>query len=233
MQGSDVRFFRWTGGRFGTLLTSLIAVLLINPIIGRGTVGAAVVDVLFTAVMFAALVAILGRRRVFVLGLFLAVPAMGGRWAYAIVGYEPLVFAGLGMSALFLAYIAGAILDAILRETEVTIDTIAGSICVYLLLGVLFAEAFEAIYIAWPAAFDLSSEVVVADTVEGRARGLDQFLYFSFVTLTTLGYGDMLPVGRLARTLAMLEAVLGQLYLAILVARLVGVYIAGLRSDSG
>ena len=97
-----------------------------------------------------------------------------------------------------------------------------GALCLYLLLGVLWTILFAFVELARPAAFHYAKDV--------PGDALENFMYYSFVTLTTLGYGDLTPVHPVARTLAYLEAVVGQLYIAVLVASLVGRYAAGLES---
>ena len=103
--------------------------------------------------------------------------------------------------------------------TEITGNRLVGAICVYLLLGVIWALSYSVLELAVPgsfAGFDAWSD-----------RGWDsEWLYFSFVTMTTLGYGDLLPVSAAARAMAYMQAVFGQFYIAILVAGLVGAYIA-------
>jgi hypothetical protein len=112
-----------------------------------------------------------------------------------------------------------AVLRRILRHDRVTIETIAGAVCVYVLLGLVFAYIYLAIGAASPKAFaDQSSP--------SGAKGGATFLYFSFVTLTTVGFGDIYPVGRLGRALVVLEALLGQIFLVTTVARLVALFSA-------
>jgi len=113
-----------------------------------------------------------------------------------------------------------AVLRRVLRHQRVTIQTIAGAVCVYVLLGLVFAYVYLAIGAASPEAF-------VDQSSPGGPRGGATFLYFSFVTLTTVGFGDVYPVGRLARALVVLEALLGQIFLVTTVARLVALFSAG------
>ena len=118
----------------------------------------------------------------------------------------------LGSSILSLLLFLAVVLGQTLRAGPVTFHRILGAVAAYLLLGIIWAYAYELVALLRPPAF--SGAVNLAD-------GPRAFYYFSFVTLTTVGYGDVLPVHPAARSLAMLEAVTGPLYLAILVARLV------------
>ena len=87
-----------------------------------------------------------------------------------------------------------------------------GAVALYLMLGIIWATAYEIVGLLDHAAFSAAPE---------QARGLERWFYFSFTTLTTVGYGDIAPLSRAARAFAMLEALVGQLYPAIILARLV------------
>ena len=123
--------------------------------------------------------------------------------------------------ALFFVSVAGILLrDIFDSDAEITLDMIFGSINVYVLLGLGFGVAYLALDTITPNSFDLPAALI-----EGTHTKLGAYIYFSFVTMTTLGYGDALPVTAPARTFSFLEAVAGQLYLTVLVARLVGLHI--------
>jgi hypothetical protein len=103
---------------------------------------------------------------------------------------------------------------------QVDKNTLMGAICIYLLLGLMFALLYAMAAYLWPEnAFNgIPPHNILAE--------FDAFLYFSFVTLTTAGYGDITPVNPLIRTLAFLEMITGQFYMAVLVAGLVGVFMS-------
>jgi hypothetical protein len=94
---------------------------------------------------------------------------------------------------------------------------IAAAVAVYLLLGLIWARLYEAVELLAPGAFRIAE----SETISSAG-----FVYFSFVTLATLGYGDFTPVNMVARNLAILEAITGQLYLVILIAKLVSEEVA-------
>jgi voltage-gated potassium channel Kch len=108
------------------------------------------------------------------------------------------------------------ILKDVLRAERVTFQKICGGISVYLLFGILCANLYMWLAVAQPGAFTFAS---------GGEATYSQMLYYSVVTLTTLGYGDIFPVAPSTRVLASLEALLGQLYLTVLIARLVALQI--------
>ncbi len=105
-------------------------------------------------------------------------------------------------------------IEKIFSNRKVTIDTIVGGISVFILIGTLWFLFFETIYLLNPEAFTAS------------AGTIDSFdlLYFSFTTVTTVGYGDIVPVSPLAKALANLEGICGVMYPAVLIGRLVGIY---------
>jgi len=141
--------------------------------------------------------------------------------AHAITAHGALAIAWNGFVATFLGIASYLVLRDVFRTGAVTADTIRGAICAYFMFGTCWAFLFGAVAAADPGAF-------IAAGAPGRAfdATAEPMMYFSFVTLTTLGYGDILPVSEPARLLAWMEAVLGQLYLAIVVARLVGLHLS-------
>ncbi len=117
------------------------------------------------------------------------------------------------MIILFLCYAVVTVLFYLAREKNVTADMIMAGASEYVLIGVLWASLYSLIETAYPGSFSFAGP-----------KDRSGFLYFSFVTLTTTGYGDLLPVSVQARSLAMLEQLTGQLFIAITVARLVSLY---------
>lgn len=131
-------------------------------------------------------------------------------------GFTVLILSALVCYSVFLGMSILALLSGILGRHEITRDTIRGSLSVYLLLGIFFALLYRIVYILEPTEF--------ADSI---APGMfPEFLYFSFTTLTTLGYGDISPVGSISRSLTTLEAITGPVFLTVLVSRLVGHYVS-------
>ena len=108
----------------------------------------------------------------------------------------------------------------LLLSGSVDVNKIIGAICIYLLLGLNYSFFYLLINMAIPGSFH-----GLAST--GIGNQLSELVYYSFVTMTTLGYGDLTPVKPLVRTVAYLEAVVGQFYVAVLVAWLVGMYLSG------
>jgi hypothetical protein len=107
-----------------------------------------------------------------------------------------------------------AILRRVIRDTFVSVETILGAVSVYLLLGFSFASIFATVGFLIPSPFFSGYPQPTAN----------DYLFFSYTTLTTVGYGNLVPAGNLGRTFAMMEALLGQIFLVIVVARLVSLW---------
>jgi len=119
----------------------------------------------------------------------------------------------------FLLIAIGYALKQVVIGTEISRNRLIGAVCVYLLLGVIWAMVYTLLDIISPGSFHGVSRL-------GEPGWDSAWIYFSFVTMTTLGYGDLLPISATARALAYMQAVVGQFYIAILVAGLVSAYIS-------
>lgn len=183
-------------------------------------------SVLLSFVLLASLNIVAERRGHFRIGLVLFLASVAATWAGILLGVPSLLGVGRVLSILFLAVTVAAILPPLLRAQRVTADVIWGALSVYLLIGVMGAFAFAAITVWQPDALvgaSLSTETALSGDL----------VYFSFVTQTTLGFGDIRPVSAIARSVAMFLAVSGVLYLAVLVASLVGIYVSQTRRPAG
>jgi hypothetical protein len=173
---------------------------------------------------------------VFVAGIAGVAPAAGRlRWVIVAIGLLAIAvhfhaftlppeddrIVATASSMLCLVIIGVAALRQALGPGRVTLRRVEGAIIVYLLIGFIFAGAYDLIEAAFPDSFALLADRVSQYTPRGDV------LFFSFVTLTSTGYGDQVPVHPVARAVAILEALTGQLYLAIVLARLVSLEIAG------
>jgi hypothetical protein len=121
--------------------------------------------------------------------------------------------------ALFSLIAAGLLgtllLQRTLRRGEINVHRYQGAFATFVLLGVMFAQGYELVAMVEPGAFQVLGAPATYDTM------LPKFLYYSFTTLTTLGYGDITPIHPFARSLAVLESLVGVIYPAVLIARLV------------
>jgi Na+/citrate or Na+/malate symporter len=148
----------------------------------------------------------------------LVAPALIGTWANHVVP-DTMPRSGIAAAIAFALFIIYHLLRFILRAQRVNSEVLCASIAAYLMLGIAWAMAYELVWRAAPEAFR------VADSPTGK-RTIDGFeaLYFSFGTLAPINDNDIVPVGNFARLLVMFEAIVGMLYMGMLIARLVGIY---------
>jgi hypothetical protein len=203
-------------GRFLFLLISIGLMLVLRPFLEGFIRLSYLMDIFFTAIFLSAVNAVSQKRGIFFLALFVALLTVALLWFNNFTNILYFGMAGNILAILFLAFTAIMILSHLFREDEVTGDMIMGAICVYFLFGLIWAFVFSLLEMTQPGSFQMS----------GGITGKSDFTYYSYVTLTTLGYGDITPISTPARSLALLEAMIGQLYLAVLVARLVGLHIS-------
>ena len=206
-------------GRCLYLMVALLALLLLHPYFPSGLVGQTLLLVLNSATLIAGVYAVSDTKRHMIIAVAIGVPWFVLAWANLILGGGTLALPTVIVMIVFYAFALVRVLAYVLRASPVTRDKIHGAISVYLLMGVSWASCYSLIHVLQPGAFLVDQ----AHNPDGVFQFAD-FVYFSFVTLTTLGYGEITPVSAQARSLAMMEAVSGVLYIAILVARLVGLY---------
>ena len=215
--------------RFSTvqLLIALAILLVAAPFVEELEGGRLILSVLFSLVLLAAVFAVANRKRTLAIALVLAIPAILGRWIshFRPDLLHPAVF--LVCALLLLAFVIGHLLHFILRAPVVTMEVLCASIAVYLMLGLAWTVAYWLVDQVTPGgAFSFNTER------GGHAMNGFTGFYFSFITLSTVGYGDITPVSRAARWLAAMEAMTGLLYVAVLIARLVSAYSSAKRDDS-
>lgn len=195
------------------LLVFLLLLLAVQPI--ANVAGGLLVRFALAAIFLASIVVVSSRRGFFIIGLILGVSALGFLF---VPGRIPIVLGGL-LAIATLVFICYVLLSRIVKHPVVTSATISASLVVYLMLGVIWAQAYRLVEHSRPGSFSGIAEGTVAELQR-------DLFYFSYVTLTTLGFGDISPVGAEARSLVITEAIVGQLYLVVLVAGVVGVLLA-------
>jgi len=205
------------------LFVSLLLFMLSHPVIAdRGSLA---LDILFSAMLITGAYAVSQQRKVLIIAIVLALPALGFWWGIRIIESAPLVLVGLIFSTMFFLFILVVLLHKVIHSEQAGANIIYAAMSAYLLLGVTWSFFYALVEIVNPGAFDFGS--LTAQAEFGAPHGeLRLFSYYSLVTLSTLGYGDITPVTPLARSLSAMEAVTGQLFIAVLLARLVGLHIA-------
>jgi hypothetical protein len=207
--------------RFSTvqLLIALALFFIWAPFVEEIEGGELIVSALFSLVLLAGVVAVADSKRVLVIAIVLAIPAIAGRWMNHFWPelVPPHVFLTAGL--ILIAFVVANLLRFVLRAPSVNADVLCASISAYLMLGLMWTLAYWLVDQLTPGgAFSFNTNA--------GTRSINGFtgFYFSFITLSTVGYGDITPVSRIARWLAAMEAMTGLLYVAVLIARLVALY---------
>ena len=212
-----------SNGRFRFLFAALMILVAVMPFLRPGAFGAGILQVLFTLLLLSGLYAVGDGKRALVVAAVFAGPALVLAWAGRFTANTAVGGIGALLLAGFLVFTATQILGYIVRARRVTSELIFGAVSVYLMMGVVGALLFAVLDLWSPGSLRMPGG---AGSAVDDATQFSAVAYYSFVTLTTLGYGDITPVSRMARSLSTMEAVTGQLYLAVLVARVVGLHIA-------
>ena len=205
-------------GRFSFLFAALVLLLAVYPYIPDSDLGTFLGGMISLLLCLASVWALRTRRRIFLGSVLLAVLVVVAD-ATAMVGAgrgNPLVEAAF--LAFYLYTTVAVFLEAI-ASRRVTADSIVGILSVYLLIGVTFATLYDLLETLNPGSFHVSN-----GAGEAAYLGFKPLLYYSFMTLTTVGYGDITPVTYQTQSLALIEGTTGVLYVAVLVARIVGLY---------
>jgi len=202
--------------RFLFLLISLLILFVLSPFL-EGFIGMRLLmNAFVTFILISGVYAVSEKKSVFIVASAFALPAFAGGWSVHFMESPCFQVMGKVSGALFFAYMAITLMSYLFRSKDITSDTIIGAICAYFLIGLMWAYIFATLEIFQPGTFHIS---------QGGSLGTQSFMYYSFVTLTTLGYGDIITLTSQARSLSLLEAVFGQIYLAVVIARLVGIQI--------
>jgi hypothetical protein len=199
------------------LLASLIVLIFVYPTVAGRPIANIFLGTLFAITPLAGVYAVSINRRTTVVATILGAPAI-----MAIIGHfffdteliTDQVF--LVLIVIYYSFTTVQIIRHIFTKRKVDADTIISAVSAYLMIGLSFAVTFMLVH--------LSTQVALVESTSDQLVQWEDIFYFSFVTLTTLGYGDITPVTPVARSLAMLEAVCGVMYMSILIARLVSEY---------
>jgi len=205
-------------------MTALVVVLFCTlivapPLLGAGIVKPVVFDVLFSLILISAATAVATRRWASVTAVALAVASVAFRWINFGLGHPSIALVDAAIEAVAFLFFAALVMSQVLRRGSITMHRVRGAVAAYLLFGLAWSAAYQVVYDLAPGAFRLAA---------GNDPRLE-LLYFSFVTLTTVGYGDITPILPTARSLAIAEALIGQLFPAVLIGRLVGLEVSGRR----
>ncbi len=197
---------------------SMMLLLVCYPFFGTGTPRQIVLNLFLSLVFVSAIAAVGERRRHLVIGLALAVPWFILTWVETATAAPTSWISGVagGLAIAFLSFTLVIVLDFVLRADRVTTGVLWGAVAIYMILGGVWFINFALMQRFEPASF---TDMTVG---AGNPAEWTDLLYYSFVTLTTLGFGDIVPTTSMARHFTVAEAVCGVLYLPIVISRLVG-----------
>jgi len=209
-------------GRLYYLLVTLVLFIVLYSFSTRSLAERVILDVVMLGMLVSIAVLVKQTRRSLIISLVLGIPWIAATFAdlFAEAGAYVDITTGV-FGTIFLVYITSVILQNVIRSRQVTGDTISGAIAVYLLLGILWAGAYRLLDVIQPGSF-----VGQMRAVSHMGTEVPNYVYFSFTTLTTLGYGDITPATPPAKAIAILEAVTGPLYITILISQLVSKYVS-------
>ena len=211
------------------LLLLVLTLFMLVPLAGMGLIegkGDLIAAAAFSGLGISGVFAVTRSRGARTLGLLAMTAPIGAGWYNAL---RPEAHAGVPRAALTLVaalWLGWLVLQHVFRSGPITRARLEGAIAVYLLLAIVFGEAYWLVLQLRPDAFHFDQ----SPTNLGSTRS--SLFYFSLTTLTTLGYGDILPVRAVARSLATLEGLVGQLYPAVLIGRLVSLQITTAQEEN-
>jgi hypothetical protein len=210
------------------LLIFFLVYLLVFNTLGEFTFGRFLARLFFSLIIVAGVVTTFSQRWLHGFAILLAVALLVLSWMEEIQPGVTLATLTAGLSLVYLGFLLAVLVVQVFREGPVTGHRIRGAIVVYLLLGGIFAQLYQLVALTIPQAFRLPEGLAGGDPGALQSR----LTYFSFITLTTTGYGDITPTHPVALTLTMFEALVGQLYLAITLARLVALAVTHQKPKS-
>lgn len=211
--------------RNAALLITLLVLIVVSPLVPIERYWF-VIELMFDLILLAGVYSV-GPSRHRTAFLALTAVTLAVRWGELLSGVTGVDIGALVLTAVWLFYAIAIIVAHLFQRRDVTVDTIMGAVVTYMLAAVAFAQLFLILELLDNGAFRGLSDA----TLDDRPDLSNALIYFSFVCITTMGYGDIVPVSSLARSLATLEGVFGQLYLAVMIARLVGLHLATERDS--
>ncbi|MCD6187542.1 MAG: two pore domain potassium channel family protein [Desulfuromusa sp.] len=205
--------------QFHTLLIFLILMIFLAPLLDDFTVIRIAFDIALSLILVIGCFAVSHHKLTPWIAITLSIPMLLSIWIdFPKLNMPQMEIVGSISGILYFVLIAGVILTFVFSSRSVTWEVISAALVVYLLLGTIWSFGYTLVDLFVPGSFN------IADHLVGQAG--PSYMYYSFITLTTIGYGDITPISGMARSLSMLEGIIGQTYMAVLVARLVGMHVA-------
>ncbi|MGB5365238.1 MAG: potassium channel family protein [Polyangiales bacterium] len=202
---------------YGVLLLVLLVLLVVAPLLPTERAGYGV-EILFDLVLVTGAYSAAWQSRHRLPFFVLTGATLATRWTDMVLDHSGFSLASIALLIVWLGYAVALILTALFRMREVGTNAILGAIVAYVLTAVAFASLYLMVELIQPGSF-------TGLPAGGNQAELESaLLYFSVVSITTMGYGDITPISGLARSLSSIEGMFGTLYLAVMIARLVGLH---------
>jgi hypothetical protein len=221
------RHFWATESGMSSLLIFTLVYLFVVCALPDFNFGDLVADLLFSLIIVSGVLTTFQQRWVRSLAIILAVASVALSWVHYLHPEAGLAILNTVLRLIFLGLLLVVLIIQVFAAGPVSAHRIRGAIVVYLLLGGAWSFLYYLAALTFPGSFHLAEDLVAVD----HAALHRMLTYFSFTTLTTTGIGDISPATPLTRTLAMFEALAGQLYLVITLARLVSLSVVGQKED--
>jgi hypothetical protein len=199
------------------LLVAILSLIIGSPFLDSFFVYGVIPDILLTTIFILGIYAISRTKKAIYIGLVLALPMFISIWSSRLLQDFDLFVIGETFGAIFCGFLISLLVRFIFMQEAVTKEVIFAAVVVYLLMAIMWSFAYFVLDYFHPGSFSFP---------ENRSGDFYPYLYFSFVTITTLGYGDVSPLTHKASSLVILEAVTGQIYLVVIVAWLVGMHVS-------
>jgi hypothetical protein len=199
------------------LLVAILCLIIGSPFLDELFPYGIIPDILLTTIFVLGIHAISRTKKAVYVALFLAFPMFLGIWSAYLLEDIELYVVGESFGAIFCGFIIALLVQFVFMQEEITKEVIYAAVVVYLLMAIMWSFLYFILDYFNPNSFSFP---------ENHAKGIYPYLYFSFVTITTLGFGDVSPLTPKASSLVILEAVTGQIYLVVIVAWLVGMHVS-------
>lgn len=214
--------------RFRILFLTFIIYFLLSPIVAETPLGKSLFEIFYMFIMLSAVYTVSDQKILFLITSVVIILGIVFSW-FAVIGENSTLFLTSNIiEILVLSVIVYTILSYVLHIDITSTDHIFGAVCCYLLIGFVWGFVFDSIGIIIPHSFHIDHPTNLT-----LIQQLPEMIYYSFVTLTTLGYGDITATNMIAKSFSAVEAIIGQIFLVVLIASLVGAYTADHRRKHG
>lgn len=212
--------------RYFYLFVSLTAFFIVNPFLEDNHVSNFILMLFFLSILFFSLYSITNDKKlIFMICTLIILDCITYWYLIFIQPIEKMYLIHFIFNIIIFSIVTFSVIRTVSRQREITANTLFGAICGYLLIGFIWSFLYLIIMTIDPSSFQIHIE---HNSIRAR---VDHFIYYSFETLTTLGYGDILAIKSIPRTFSWMEAALGQIYLAVWISQLVGLRIMQLNKS--